>query len=357
MARDEVVIIGGGPAGSVCALALAHRGHQVTLFNTERASGWRAGEMVGPKVRQLLAREFGLDVPADAALPLKLFHSYWGRSEPTVRSFEFWSTQPAQVLRRPAFDRVLIAAAKLAGVEVVDSCSISGCDWDGSRWHVIGLRSGSEFRLTASILIEAVGARTRSLALADITRLFFDNQVCLSIETGTASNSEGAIVETCALGWWYVCPIERGRQIVSLFTDADLLAGPNRETFIYDQLAKTEFVAKHIVWHEHDSVRVSNARTSARSVLWRNRWIPAGDAAFSLDPVSGTGIERALTDGMAVAEAVSSCVADGDEGRLRSHAVQTAAAFQQSLLQRRAIYAMERRWKDHPFWQRRSYVH
>jgi 2-polyprenyl-6-methoxyphenol hydroxylase-like FAD-dependent oxidoreductase len=356
MTGDEpIAIIGGGPAGCSCALALARLGHPVTLLNFQRVTGWRAGEVAGPKVRQTLAREFGVDLQADSSSPLSHFCACWGSTDPSVHAFEFWSTEPAQVLRRPAFDCALRAAARSAGVHVIEQCSVSACRWDGGRWHIKGTRSDGTFALIASFLVEAGGARSRSVAYPDIARLFFDNQICLSIETGYHPRSGAeAAVEACALGWWYSCPIGRDRQIVSLFTDADLLKGCRREDFMSENLARSEFVARRVIWDGSERIKVSNARTSARTVLWRNRWIPAGDAGFFLDPASGTGIERAVADGLAVARAVSTCIRHNDEAGLRAHAQQRATEFQQALLQRRAIFATERRWKDAPFWARRG---
>ena len=155
------------------------------------------------------------------------------------------------------------------------------------------------------------------------------------------------------MGWWYACRIDNGRQTLSLFTDAGLLSGVDRHRFMREQLALTRFVSARVMWDGTAPIKITSARSSIRTLLWRQRWIPVGDAAFSLDPVSGTGIERAVADGAAVAEAVATSLTEGNDTALRAHAEQRAVEFQQALIQREAIYGIERRWENDPFWMRR----
>jgi flavin-dependent dehydrogenase len=79
-----------------------------------------------------------------------------------------------------------------------------------------------------------------------------------------------------------------------------------------------------------------------------------GDAAWSLDPLSGTGVKRAVADGAAAAVAVSAALKDKDSELLRAHAHARAAAFGDGLAVQGRYYAMERRWRDQPFWSRRA---
>ncbi|WJI57236.1 MULTISPECIES: FAD-dependent monooxygenase [unclassified Mesorhizobium] len=351
----RIVIVGAGPAGCSCALALGRLGFAVTLLNSERPAVWRAGEVCGPKLVQYISSTFGIALPSEAAYPLSHFHSCWGTPELAGHSYKFWSAGPAIVLIRSAFERVLLDAAKSIGVDVLEGYRASACGWDGHRWRLSGVCGDEEFELDADFVVEAVGPRTKSIVYTDVARLFFDDQVCLSFEANCANlQNEGALVESCSVGWWYACQTSLDCQIVCLFTDASLVSGVRRDQFVREQLSMTKFIRARAPWDCDTVIKVSSARTSARTLLWRGRWIPVGDAALSLDPVSGTGIERAVADGVAVAQAIATCADDGADTALRVYARQRAAAFQKALLKRRAIYRMERRWRGHPFWMSRS---
>ena len=47
--KYDVIIVGGGPAGSVCAAEIAKSGHSVCLFEKDRDIGYpvRCGEAIG----------------------------------------------------------------------------------------------------------------------------------------------------------------------------------------------------------------------------------------------------------------------------------------------------------------------
>ena len=98
---------------------------------------------------------------------------------------------------------------------------------------------------------------------------------------------------------------------------------------------------------------VARARTDARRDR-RGEIVPhllIGDAAVAFDPLSGWGVGKALADSAGAAAAVDAWLR-GDPSKLLSHTAGIRESYQLHLAQRRAYYAMERRWPDAPFWAR-----
>ena len=172
---------------------------------------------------------------------------------------------------------------------------------------------------------------------------------------GVQRRGMSALVESCRAGWWYVARQANGREVVALFTDADLTSAANaRAEWLDVAMAETTHVralAPPIAAGE--AVQVCDARTSIRSVLWRRTWLSIGDAAWSLDPLSGAGIERAVRDGVDAAGAIARAADASDFSPLESHALARASAFTDSLEIQRRYYALESRWPDATFWSRR----
>ncbi|MGH9418574.1 MAG: NAD(P)/FAD-dependent oxidoreductase, partial [Thermoanaerobaculia bacterium] len=81
-------------------------------------------------------------------------------------------------------------------------------------------------------------------------------------------------------------------------------------------------------------------------------WLAVGDAATALDPLSSQGISKALRAGVRAAKAIREWL-DGSAASLESYAGAVAAEYDVYLAARNRYYAMERRWNDAPFWQRR----
>lgn len=353
--RYDVAILGGGPAGSVCARALARLGHSVVLLAEDRPHRWRAGESCGPSLQRTLARTCGLELSPRGGEPLTYFRSSWGSADLDWRNFGFWHAAPGLVLNRESFDKSLQQAAEASGVAVLRDCRAAACRRVGTSWCIGGHHGTHGLSLQADFIVEATGSAARSPACAGARRYFFDDLVCLSVELDRhPSMSNTAMVESCAQGWWYAAPIAAGRQIVALFTDADFVAAHSQRQLMRAQLAATRHFRDIACIEDHGKIRVSNARTSIRNVLWRGAWLAVGDAAWSLDPLSGSGVERAVADGAAAAVVLSKALKDRDTEPLRAHAHARASAFRDSLVAQKHYYAKERRWTDQPFWSRRA---
>src|SRR5437868_4906543 len=113
-----VTVIGGGPAGAICAMRLARRGVRVALFEKRGRRAGRPAETCTPRVRMAIEAACGETIPIGAAIPLDAFRSAWGSSEFVSTPFRFWHGGSALVVARPAFDAWLLDIAEGAGVEV-----------------------------------------------------------------------------------------------------------------------------------------------------------------------------------------------------------------------------------------------
>ncbi len=126
MRNPEVVVIGGGPAGSSCAILLAMRGHRVVLLERESFPRFMIGESLLPAAWDLWDRLGVRDRIEDAGYPVKRgvlfriedtegFHEFLIRTDEFpqyfVRPFTFH-------VDRAHFDRMLLTRAREVGVDV-----------------------------------------------------------------------------------------------------------------------------------------------------------------------------------------------------------------------------------------------
>jgi flavin-dependent dehydrogenase len=79
-----------------------------------------------------------------------------------------------------------------------------------------------------------------------------------------------------------------------------------------------------------------------------------GDAASCFDPVSGQGIVKALRSGIFAAYDIADLLCREDSGGLGRYRRFVADEFAGYLQALHAYYALESRWLDRPFWQRRQ---
>ena len=77
-----------------------------------------------------------------------------------------------------------------------------------------------------------------------------------------------------------------------------------------------------------------------------------GDAAFALDPLSGSGILRALAMGVRAAEIIAAAL-QGKRGAPEWYQLSAGEQFAEQLRWRAYFYGLERRWPSSLFWSRR----
>jgi flavin-dependent dehydrogenase len=355
MGRLPVAIIGGGPAGAVCALRLARMGHPVVLFEKRAFPAARPVETCTPRVRQLIEAACGEALPPRLFLPLGEFFSAWGSGEMAARLYTFWHAVPGLALDRAGFDAWLLSLAEAAGVAVHHGRCVVAAERGHRRWRLILRRGEETLPCEAGFVVEATGATTRSPVQAGTGRFFTDRLVCISADLPDAADGVVAAVESCPMGWWYTAPAQGGLRTMSLFVDVETVMGARRYAALFAQaLNGTAHLAGIVADLPDDTtVRAICARTSIRSALWNGAWVAVGDAARTIDPLSGGGLGRAVEDALEAAQAVSKALRRSDYSGMRSYALKRAESFRQQIAIQRHHYCSERRWPESEFWKRR----
>ncbi|MEO7127418.1 MAG: tryptophan 7-halogenase, partial [Rhodoferax sp.] len=127
MRECDVLIIGGGPAGSTAGTLLARRGHTVTLLERVRHPRFHIGESLLPANLPMLEK-LGVAEAVRAMAMEKWgaeFVSPWHAQR--AQTFEFadaWdkSMPHSYEVRRSEFDEILIRNTARQGAEVIEGC-------------------------------------------------------------------------------------------------------------------------------------------------------------------------------------------------------------------------------------------
>ncbi|MCX8004357.1 MAG: FAD-dependent oxidoreductase [Burkholderiaceae bacterium] len=165
----DVAVIGGGPAGSSAATALAQRGRRVLLLERERFPRFHIGESQLPWSNELF-RALGVqEAIAQAGFVQKWGASFraWHRDAEQYADFsaavETPTPQTWQV-PRARFDEVLLRHAQRCGVSVHEGCRFLDAAFDAQgvtvRWAE---EDGSERSARMAAVVDASG-RTGVLA-------------------------------------------------------------------------------------------------------------------------------------------------------------------------------------------------
>ncbi len=323
-------MIGGGPAGAAAATTLARTGRSVLLFDDSVAGvSWRIGEGAPPGLDRAVDDVFGFGtfVAADH-VPSYANRSAWGSDRTVDTEFMFNPFGAGWHLDRVAFDTRLLEIASAAGVtvrtETVDGNWIAETPFvvDASGRRAVFARRHGARLVNEDRLIAAVAVFPRSAEDEDTT----------------------TTVEAVESGWWYTSAIPGSRRVVALLTDGDLLPSGIRRADRFAELVATTHHVASLVDGQPEPPRLVAAGSGYLDRPSGDGWVAVGDAAACFDPLSSQGLLTAVLMGGVVAEGITD--PDGYVARYR-------AIVDHYRTERLAVYALEQRWPDSPFWSRR----
>jgi 2-polyprenyl-6-methoxyphenol hydroxylase-like FAD-dependent oxidoreductase len=168
------------------------------------------------------------------------------------------------------------------------------------------------------------------------------------------------LVEAAAPGWWYSAPLPGGGLITMLMTDADLSRRSRlRDTSAWlDALNGATATSARTAGARRTGAPSVQAATSVRTVRRRDRlpWLAVGDAALAVDPITGSGVVRALRTAAAAALTVEQLL---DAAPAAHPAIITAYEHARDLecdeyLHTRRGYYAAVGDRDTDFWRRRN---
>ncbi len=348
--------MGGGPAGSAAGLSLRSHAPGLSVVQIE-ASAYtlpRIGETLPPPSRRLL-EHLGVweAFRRQNHAPVVGTTAAWGAPSAQENDFLFNRHGDGWHLDRTAFDAMLAGEAERRGVGRIESRVIDVDRKDG--WS-LSLADGRELR--ARFLIDATGAS------ATIARKLGARFVAADRLTGFVrffedryGNDPRSLVEAFADGWWYTAGLPGGLRIAACMTDADLgrslgLGDPDSWS---RRLDAAEQVSSRLQGTRPQGDVVIRAASSRRlDAAAGEGWLAVGDAASVFDPLSSSGITKALRSGIFATYAIGDLLVKSDDRALERYRRYSQDEFEGYTRVRARYYNEERRWPESDFWRRRA---
>ena len=323
----DVVVIGGGPAGSAAATMLARKGWQVTVLERERFPREHVGESLLPASIPVL-EELGALPAVESAGFLRKFGAtmVWGSGD-SPWSWYFKETSQryphSYQVWRAQFDQILLDNARANGVAVLEGHQVTEIIFDDGE--AVGVTFTNSEGVTGEaqcrFVVDASGQSTLLARHLEWKQWdpFFQNLAVYAYFTGAQPLPEpdqnNIFIESYEHGWLWSIPLHTGRTSVGVVVDSK-----TGQEGIQREGAKT-FLEAQLALSGHTRIMLENAKMDSAPTVVRDwsytakalfgpGYILAGDAACFVDPLFSSGVHLALMSGVLAAAYVTTALND-----------------------------------------------
>ena len=315
--ESDVLVVGGGPAGSTAAALLARKGLRVSLVERDHHPRFHIGESLLPmnmpildrlglseRVRDIGVKKLGADFPADNERGYNVF-SFDRCLNPT------WPF--AYQVRRDEFDQMLFDFAGRSGVTTEQGAKVTRVEFDASGATAeIATESGTRTHRTRYV-VDATGRDTLLGSQFRLKRRNPSHQSAAlfahfrGVERRPGEHAGNVSVYRFEHGWIWMIPLRDGCVSVGAVCSPAYLKQRDVPTdqFLLQTLRAIPDIARRMANAElAGNLHATGNYSYACTRMGGRRWLMVGDAYAFVDPIFSTGVYLAMHSAELAADVV-----------------------------------------------------
>ena len=326
----DVVVIGGGPAGSTVSTLLAQHGFKVNLYERDKFPRFHIGESLIPETYWVFKRLNMLEKMKKSAFVKKYSVQFVNAEGKESAPFYFHDNKPHECSQtwqviRSEFDTLMLDNAREHGVVVHQPARVLEVLFEGDRAVGVKLQleNGETQEVRSKVVVDASG---QSAMLMNRFKLRLWDPVLNKGAIWTywegayrdVGKDEGAtvVIQTPdKQGWFWYIPQHDNTMSVGIVGPFDYLfknRGTHEETY-NEEVERCPGVKRRLVGAKRATGYFATKDYSYRSKECAgNGWVTIGDAFGFLDPLYSSGVLLALKSGQLAADAIAEGIAKGD---------------------------------------------
>jgi flavin-dependent dehydrogenase len=336
----DAVIIGGGPAGSMCAARLGLAGRSAVVLERDHHPRFHLGESLLPGSLTALEQIGVLEEVRARFMTKRGARFVDGQDDGMTARYTFAEAfhpkwDHAFQVPRDEFDELLFRRAGACGADLRQGWEARQVLRDGDR--AVGVRArapdGAEHDIVARFVIDASG-RDAMMARAtrDVDRIAHLDRTAIFTQVRGAWRDSGEREGDIQIvlfgqgeerGWFWLIPFRDGRTSVGAVVSRawirarEQLSGPGE--LLDAAIAQTPSTARMLAQAERLFPPRATADFSFRvRSLQGPGWLVLGDAGGFIDPLFSTGAHLAMHGGLRAAEAIDQCLSSGQDDDTRA---------------------------------------
>lgn len=344
----DAVVIGAGPAGTCAALRLLSLGYRVAIVEQSDFPRFQIGESLSPgiwNIFQYLEAEHLLSRnPYIRNIPARVIWEH--QSEKRMSASQ---RGPGIVVDRGQLDKELLALCRERGADVFQPARLKDSRFIENKWYLEIKTKNLKHRIRTFFVFDARGRngvpnknkiQTSPLSIAIWTHLparYFP---------------EATLIEALDEGWLWGSPLPNGEFRAMAFVAPDSV-----KSLSVPELLKS-LLDKSLLFNTSTRLSLQNyfacpVQSFWNADSWKKNYIHLGESAFTIDPLSSTGVEKAMRFSLQAAIAFNTIMKKRDRKTAKVFYMEKLLNAVASHMQWTREFYSGSYVKDSPFWAAR----
>lgn len=353
----DVCVFGGGPSGSTIAKKLAQFGYSVLVVEKEKLPRSSIGLSLTSGIHHWLKILGIKDEIQNAEFNRAITTLVLWEDDQCVKK-QFSPDKAGYHVDRALFDEILLQSSVDEGVQLLRPCTLRKLSQkESGNWRIELSSSTSIVKsISARFIVEATG---RKSILKGTKKSYLPKMLATYAywKPTSKQTNYNSIIEAGKEQWYWGAPVAGSEYLACIFSDPEEIKKTSSiKEFYCSKIASSTLCSYLLEKHKLGEISVCSATPYVDVSPVSQNYIKVGDAAFSMDPLSSQGVQKAIRSAYQGAIVVNTLLSQAKDSNMAIDYYSTMIKTEvvKNTKWTKQFYNKQNRFKEGKFWDLRK---